>query len=160
ECSGLYWDCVKFDARLILVRRIWRNGKGIVPSTKTGERGKRDIPMSPILYAELQDYATHLQRMGYALDGPVLRTKRAPIITASETCWHWNAIAAKAGFVNQDGDQKYTYYDLRHTAANLWRSVMDLDQVKDLMGHETIDTTDANYRHRTPFFYELRHEIR
>src|SRR5262249_18058902 len=49
ECSGLQWDCIDLEGRMIYIRRAWRKGEGIIPETKTGKSGYRDIPMSPIL---------------------------------------------------------------------------------------------------------------
>jgi integrase len=152
ECSGLHWDCVDFDGRMIYVRRIWRSGKGIIPTTKTGKKGYRGIPMSPILFAALDTYAERMESLGYKLEGPVLRTRQAPIITPDAiSAAHWTTVASKAGFMDQDGGLKHQFYALRHTAANLWRAIgIQPDRLQKLMGHYRYDTTADNYLHETP----------
>lgn len=163
ECSGLYWDCVDFDGRMIFVRRIWRKGVGIVATTKTGKSGFRSVPMSPLLYAALRAHADRLQALGFKVTGeaPVLVTTQAKIVLPSAiSAQHWVAAASKAGFIDTDGGLKHTYYALRHTAANLWRTVgIQPDRLMRLMGHMSYETTCKNYLHETPHFEPIRREV-
>jgi integrase len=163
ECSGLQWDCIDFEGRVIYIRRAWRKGEGIIAETKTGKSGYRTVPMSPILYAALHSYADRLRSFGYTTEGPipVLRTKQAPIIVPLAISQaHWAAIAAKAGFVDDDGGLDHTFYALRHTCANLWRTVgIEPDRLQKLMGHTDYHTTVKNYLHETPHFAVIRREV-
>ena len=82
--------------------------------------------MSPILYVALLDHRDRLQQLGHKIEGeaPVLVVEKKPFITPTAiSSNHWPAIAAKAGFVDKDGDLRHTFYALRHTAANIWRAV-------------------------------------
>jgi integrase len=161
ECSGLAWDCIDFDGRMIFVRRAWRKGEGIIGETKTGKSGFRSVPMNPILFAALRSYGDRLVSMGRKLEGPVLVTRRAPIIrplAISQT--HWAAVAAKAGFVDDNGGLDHTFYALRHTCANLWRTIgIQPDRLMRLMGHTDFHTTVKNYLHETPHFEVVRREV-
>jgi integrase len=163
ECSGLQWDCIDFGGRRIHVRRAWRKGEGIIAETKTGKSGYRTVPMSPILYAALHSHADRLRSFGYTTEGPVpvLRTKQAPIIVPLAISQaHWAAIAAKAGFVDDDGGLDHTFYALRHTCANLWRTIgIQPDRLMKLMGHTDYHTTVKNYLHETPHFEVVRREV-
>ena len=124
ECSGLQWDCIDLEGRTLYIRRAWRKGEGIIAETKTGKSGYRSVPMSPILCTALRSYGDRLQSLGRKLEGPVLVTKRAPIIVPLAISQaHWAAVAAKAGFVDDDGALDHTFYALRHTCANLWRTI-------------------------------------
>ena len=138
--------------RKIWVRRIDRDGE-IVDTTKTGESGFRDIPMSPILVAALDAWRARLRGMGYRVEGeePVLVTARGPVWKYSIAQNHWATIAVKSGFTDADGGHRYTFYCLRHTAATLWRAIgIDTDDVQYLMGHEDYKTTVENYLHKNP----------
>ena len=162
ECSGLSWDCIDFDGRMVHVRRSVRDGV-LVKTTKTGRSGFRSVPMSPILHAALLEHRDRLRALGHKVDGeaPVLVTEGAALVRPTAiTGDHWPTISAKSGFVDEHGGNKYTYYDLRHTAANLWRTVgIQPDRLMKLMGHMTYETTVKNYLHDTPHFEVLRREV-
>ena len=126
EICGLMWDCVDLEGRVIYVHRAWRKGKGIVRGTKTGKRGLRSVPMSPILVAAFAAYRERLRSLGYPTEGevPVLRTKQTRnIVPLAISRAHWPAVAAKAGFVDKDGGLDRTAYVLRTTCLTLWRAV-------------------------------------
>lgn len=161
ECCGLYWDCIDFDDRTIHVRRTWRKGEGIIAETKTGKSGYRSVPMSPILFAALSTYADRLRQLGYQLDGPVLVSGRVGSVTPNAiTGNHWPAIARKAGFIGEAEELAHTFYALRHTAANLWRTIgIPTDRLMTLMGHTDYHTTVSNYLHETPHFEVIRREV-
>jgi integrase len=149
ECSGLYWDCVHFESRTISVLRIWRDGEGIVPDTKS-EGGKRIIPMSPILAAALLHYRQRLVSMGRKLEGPVLVCKAGIVKPEAISSQHWEVIFRKAGLPDTNEDGRHTFYSAgRHTAINLWRACgIELDTVADLAG-DIVATIAQNYRHTT-----------
>lgn len=157
ECSALFWDCVDASENCIHVQRIWRDGEGIVDTTKTGEGGKRPIWISPILSMELQSYRAFLQQLGMPTTGaiPVLVAGKAAIIKPEAISGqHWPTIASKAGFVDGADDRIFTFYNLRHTAATIWRTVgMEPDDLQDLMGHADYKTTVAKYIKRSKFLY-------
>jgi hypothetical protein len=163
ECSCLLWDCIDFEGRKIYIRRAWRKGEGIIAETKTGKSGYRAVPINPILYAALHSYADRLRSFGYQTEGPVpvLRTKQAPIIVPlAISNGHWQAIASKAGFVDDDGGLGHTFYALRHTCANLWRTIgIQPDRLMKLMGHTDYHTTVMRYLHETPHFEVVRREV-
>ena len=164
ECTGLFWDCVKLDDRMLLVRRSYKRGKGVVKLTKTGKSGFRDVPMSPLLHAVLSAHRDRLLEFGHPTVGPVpvLVTARAEFVTPTAISRdHWSLIAKKAGFIDETtGANKHTFYSLRHTACSMWRAAgIDLDDLQRLMGHTTIQTTSKVYLHLVPHLYDLRREI-
>jgi len=163
ECSGLQWDCIDLEGRMIYIRRAWRKGEGIIPETKTGKSGYRDIPMSPILVAAFDAYRERLQSFGYQVEGkvPVFVTEKAPIIRPlAISQGHWATIAAKAGFVDKDGGLDHTFYTLRHTCLTLWRTVGILpDRLQKLAGHRRYETTVKYYLHETPHLQVIRREV-
>ena len=163
ECTGLFWDCVDFDGRMLHMHRIWRLGGDIIRSSKTGESGMRSTPMSPILFAALWAYRERLQSMGRKTEGPVpvlVTTPGALFYPSSISAHHWPVLATKAGFMDADGGLKHSFYALRTTAANLWRTIgMQIDDVSGLMGHVRIDTTVGSYTRPTPHFSPIRREV-
>ena len=55
---------------------------------------------------------------------------------------------------------KYTYYNLRHTCLNLWRSIgITLDHLRNLIGHVDYATTAKHYEHEVPWFEVIRREV-
>jgi integrase len=164
ELAGLCWDCVNIADREIYVSRIHRNGQ-LLNTTKTGKKGRRTIPMSPILVAAFETYRERLAARGKAVEGaiPVLVARYGSGFVTREaiSVTHWAVIAKKAGFIDANGSHRYTYYDLRHTAATLWTKVeMKSTDVQSLMGHSDYKTTVENYLHRAPqLFADIRTEV-
>jgi integrase len=163
ECSGLYWDCVHFESRTISILRVWRDGEGIVPDTKS-KGGKRIIPMSPMLEAALLHYGQRLVSMGRILEGPVLVCKGKDVIVKplAISTQHWENMSRKAGLPDSSEDGRHTFYSAgRHTCINLWRACgIELDRVADLAG-DKLKTIDDNYKHSTSIarFEALGHEV-
>jgi len=161
ECGGLCWDCINFDDRTIHVRRIVRDGK-LVADTKTGKKGFRAIPMSPILYVALAEYRDWLKAQGYEVEGavPVLVPGRADLVTQNAVGDHWDRLAKKAGFIDATWAKNHTFYALRHTCLNLWRTInIPIDRLSTLAGHTNILTTHSRYLHETPHFEIIRSEV-
>jgi integrase len=163
EAAGLCWDYVDTDGRMLYVRRVWRRGKGIVRDTKTGRSGFGDIPMNPILHAALVSWRDRLQALGYPAEGevPVLRTERSSGLTSYGVEEHWERVCGKVGWLSDEGKLRHTYYALRHTGANLWRTAggMGLDQLQRLMRHRRAQTTMDRYLHDVPEFASLKSEV-
>jgi integrase/transposase len=163
EVSGLCWDCVNLVEREIYVRRIFKNGR-LLDTTKTGEGGKRSIPMSPVLVAAFEKYRESMERMGREVTGAVSVLAARSKFVSPEAIGqnHWPVIANKAGFLDANGAHLYTFYDLRHTFATLLRSIgVQDDDLKELMGHSDYKTTVDNYIHRQPhLFAELKRQVK
>ena len=157
EVGGLRWANVDFKGRKIYMRDVLRAGVGHVrEDSKTGKHGLRGFPLSPVLAAVLLMYR---QRMESILkrqiddDDFVLTTgaaKRRPVTTQAICIDHWPVIAHKAGFIDANGKFKYTYYDLRHTFANMHEKIgIPLFRVSKMLGHRTSRTTEESYLHDT-----------
>jgi integrase len=156
EAGGLRWGNVDLVGRKIYMRDVMREGVGHVrEDSKTGKHGLRGFPLSPILVAVLLVYR---QRMETILkrklvdDDLVLMTgyKKPRPVTTQGICGHWLFIARKAGFTDVNGKHEYTYYDTRHTFANLHEKIgVQLFRVSKMLGHRTSRTTEESYLHDT-----------
>jgi integrase/predicted transcriptional regulator len=173
DLCGLCWDCVDLDgrrvylhrkvARIATVRGTLPRGQAskrfaLVEGTKTGEAGKGECHMSPVLHAVLTRWRDLLRERGFPISGrvPVIRTSESAILnTCTVSASHVDALMQKAGLVSETGAKKYTRYNLRHTVPSMWRAVgMDLDEIKDRMRHLKLETTEV-YRHRVPEYVKV-----
>jgi integrase/transposase len=160
ECTGLKWECLQLDDRLIYIRWSYKKDLGVVPLTKTGKDGYRDIPMSPIVHAALSAQRDRMLELGREPVGPVLLNDLGDVFRPDSIRRRWSSIAKAAGLKDESGANLYTPYTFRHTAASMWRAAgMELDDIQELMGHTTLQTTTKVYLHRAPHLHALRRDI-
>lgn len=115
-----------------------------------GKRNKhRVIPFGPELYAHLQTYLGERRQVCGTDDGPFFVDGEGRRLTAPkvrETVKHYLGLVTTS--------HKRTPHVLRHTFATaMLNNGADLEAVKDLLGHESVATTQI-YTHAT--FNELR----
>src|SRR5262249_9097775 len=157
EAGGLRWANVDLVGRKIYMRDVMRAGVGhVTEDSKTGRKGLRGFPLSPVCVAV---FLIIRQRMETILKRPlvdddfVLMTgykKPTPVTTQGICSDHWPVIARKAGFTDVNGKHEYTYYDLRHTFANVQEKIgFPLFRVSKMLGHQTSRTTEESYLHDT-----------
>jgi integrase len=164
ETAALLWDSVNLITRTIFLRRKWEKGKGIVDTTKSGDTGKRGIPMSPMLYAEIKAYKERLENLGYSTAGnrPVIITAKSPNgLNSTEINSQFGYVKRKVHKAGIEFD--FTYYNLRHTYLNLLLSIgVTIEQCKShkLMGHKDFVTTAKYYDHNTRWFDEMPLQMR
>ena len=126
EILELTWDRVDFSRGVMLLER-----------TKSGKR--REVPMSQAVYDVLSDLA---KRPGAPSEGFVFQK-------AGGAAWGQITTAFSVALRNARITE-FRFHDLRHTCAS-WL-VMDgatLLEVKELLGHKTIDMT-LRYAHLAP----------
>lgn len=134
EIAGLQWDCVDFNRRHLVIKRIFCRTEGkIVERTK----GKKDrtVPMNNLLYDALVEKRVH--------------TTSDLVIPQSD--WtHSHRMMDR--LCTQAGVNPIRFHDLRHTcASNLVMAGRTIYEVQKLLGHANISTTEQ-YAHLAPDF--------
>lgn len=160
EGGGLRWVNVDLKERRIYMRDVLRDGEHVLEDSKTGKHGLRGFPLSPVAVAILAQYRQRMAALKLPVgdDDLVLITARAKKgVTTDAICQtHWPQIARKAqafggDFFNADGSLKHTYYDLRHTFANMGEKIgITLYRLAKMMGHKTTRQLEESYLHNTP----------
>jgi integrase len=125
ELLALTWADVDLGRKLIHVRDS-KSGKG------------RHIPMSASVYEVLSPVTRHIDnaRVFYNEDGKPYRSCRSAFATA----------------LRRAGIRDFRWHDLRHSFASyLAMAGVDLNMIRELMGHKTITMT-LRYSHLAPQF--------
>lgn len=161
ELRGLFWTDVDLSAKTVKINRRadYANKLGSPKSAA----GRRNVPLSPRLVAELREWKL---RCPPTLLGLVFPSPRGHI-------WTYKNLTERAYFPLQvqlgltvpkvdpadglplwddDGnaivEAKYGLHALRHAAASLWiREGIDLMRLKAWMGHAHVQTTIDTYGH-------------
>jgi integrase len=163
EARGLTWDDVDFKGRCINVRRNvdrWHNTTE--PKTPAGYR---KIPMFPIVYQTLWDFANDsdgtvvMLRPGNNLvfdpTDPTLLMHRPRAIGlhlgGSSIMEALRRIQRKTGILNARGRFKYSGHDFRHFFASLIiEQGFTVKQATEIMGHSSVQMTFDLYGHLFP----------
>lgn len=142
ELRALSWDDVRFEERVIRVRRSARE-TGTIKATKT-RKGHRDIPISANLIHELKAWKLKCPTGPERLVFP----NGAGRIESGSNIWNRRFVPTMkaAGLVDQDGKPVFRFHDLRHAAAALFiEQGMGPKRIQDLMGHASIQMTFDTY---------------
>jgi integrase len=142
ELRALSWDDVRFDERVIRVRRSARE-TGTIKATKT-RKGRRDIPMGANLMRELKAWKLKCPNGPEQLVFP----NGAGRVESGSNIWNRRFVPTMkaAGLVDQEGKPVFRFHDLRHAAAALFiEQGMGPKRIQDLMGHASIQMTFDTY---------------
>ena len=134
ELFNLTWDDINFEKKALTV---------IGSGSKSGHT--RHIPLGKLALSTLVTWRD--QTGGYDLVFPNPKTGlRFDNIKSS-----WKAVLKKADLVYpKDHPKRFTFHDLRHCyASNLVMNGISLYVVKELLGHDSVETTQI-YAHLTP----------
>jgi len=125
ELAGLYWKDVDLQARRLTVR-----GEG------AKSRQTRHIPLNDTAHTALLDWRGELPRMGLVFPG------KAGVLDNVTKSW--------TRLLNTAGIKEFRWHDLRHSfASKLVQAGIDLNTVRELMGHADIKMT-LRYAHLAP----------
>lgn len=146
ELLGLRWGDIDFERReLHIAGQLQR---GTRRKTKSGDRGRRTIPLSPDLVRVLawhrqnQIEEQNVSAEGWNAAGLVFVSERGTPLSASTLNDQFDALLRKAGLPD------VCFHDLRHTYAALSIAAgVDLYTLSRRMGHSTITVTADRYGH-------------
>jgi integrase len=138
ELRALRWHDVDLAAGWIHVRRGWDDEEGEQEDGKS-DSAERDVPIEPVLRAELQAHRMRTGRRGrdlvFGLSGESPFTPSTVRRTALDA---WAAAELKP----------ITLHEGRHTFASLWIAAgVDAKAISKWMGHSTIQITFDRYGH-------------
>lgn len=132
EIVNLVWDCVDFERRVIIVKNI--NG------FTTKNKKERTIPMSSVLYKLLMDrfcQEKHVKNLEF-----VFYRVRGIKINENYVSKQFKKAVREIGL-----SERIHFHTLRHSfASNLVQRGASIYVVKELLGHESISTTQI-YSH-------------
>ncbi len=130
EIIALQWKDIDFDANVIHVGKsaYFRAGVANIKAPKT-EAGERDVPLLPILKAELEKVSPR------APDSFIVSENEKDPLTASQY------ERRLKDFIDQTG-VKSTPHQLRHSFATLcFEAGISVKSVQEVLGHKQISTT-------------------
>ena len=146
ELRALTWDDVRFDNRIIRVRKASRSD-GSVKGTKSAS-GYRDIPISGVLGLELKKWRLQCPVGG---EGLVFPNGNGNVESGSNIRQRvfipaMKAIGLTTEVVGNTGKKvekpAFRFHDLRHAAAALFiEQGMGPKRIQELMGHSSIQVT-------------------
>lgn len=156
EALGLRWDDIDLDAGSVIIRRSLQRigGKSVLSEPKT-EGSRRKLPIPPIAVQRLREHRARQNRErlaagdGWSDLGLVFTTDTGEPLEASGITHRFQRILRRAGLPKQ------RFHDLRHAAATYWLlQGIDLQVVKDMLGHSQISLTADTYAHVMPALRE------
>ena len=140
EVCGLRWSSIDFEKKSLTIRdtvTLYRNKRFESDETKT-PAGERTIALLPFLIPYLKELRTAQEEAGLTMDRvcvwPDGRELRPDYIT------HRFAV-----LLERSGLRRIRYHDLRGTAASVLAPHVKPIQLKEFMGHESIQTTMKYY---------------
>ncbi|MCV0429760.1 MAG: site-specific integrase [Roseibium sp.] len=146
ELRALTWDDVRFDNRIIRVRKASRSD-GSVKGTKSAS-GYRDIPISGVLGLELKKWRLQCPVGGKGLvfpngNGNVesgSNIRQRVFIPAMRAIGLTTEVVGNTG--RKVEKPAFRFHDLRHAAAALFiEQGMGPKRIQELMGHSSIQVT-------------------
>jgi integrase len=145
EARGLPWRNVDLTTGLIHVRQR-ADAWGHIGPPKS-KRGKRDIPLAPMVVNALRSWRGACPKGNLDLVFPNRRGNIETIQNLRERVFLPLQVAA--GLVTEKGKAKYGFHALRHAAASLFIAHLGWTpkRVQAVMGHATIAMTFDLYGH-------------
>ena len=146
ELRALTWDDVRFDERIIRVRKASRSD-GSLKGTKSAS-GYRDIPISGVLGLELKKWRLQCPVGGKGLvfpngNGNVesgSNIRQRVFIPAMKAIGLTTEVVGISG--KKVEKPAFRFHDLRHAAAALFiEQGMGPKRIQELMGHSSIQVT-------------------
>jgi integrase len=146
ELRGLTWEAVDFAARKIHVRQradVWN-----VMGAPKSKRGRRAIPMSPMVFNTLREWKLACPRGSL---GIVFPNKSGNVEShANIVSRGFQPLQAALGMV-ADGKPKYGLHALRHFFASwMFAQGHQPENVQLWLGHSSLNVTLEVYRHLIP----------
>lgn len=157
EALGLRWEDVDLDAGIFTVRHSLqsRGGKRFLTEPKTAS-SVRLLPLPAFVVRQLRDHRARQNRerllAGEAWEdsGLVFTTRTGRPMEGTDVTKRFQKLTRQAGL------PQIRFHDLRHTCGTfLLAKGVDLQVIKQVLGHTTIAVTSALYAHVTP---ALEHE--
>jgi integrase len=145
ELQALAWDCIDFDHRTMEIRRSWRKER----ETRTKNKKRRKVDMTPLLARVLRDHRTSQKRLalerGRQFSKYVFTGDRQEIIGRVAFQNALNRCCKAIGL------RHIRTHDLRHSYATirLMRG-HNIGDVSHQLGHSTISMTLDVYTHWMP----------
>ncbi len=144
ELRGLAWEQVDFDRRIITVRQR-ANRLNEIGSPKS-RAGRRDIPMSPMVYNTLRNWRSDCPAGSLNLVFP----NGAGNVESYGNLFYrfYKPLQSRVGIVDAHGVPKYGFHALRHAAASLMiEQGWNAKKVQTILGHSSINVTFDTYGH-------------
>lgn len=142
EICGLFWDCIDFKNRQIIVKRTV-DRYGLKESTKS--KKVRNIPMNDTVYEFLHEHFKNRQSLKYVFTTP----HGKPIDYQHFTFRIFNRDMEKAKV------RSIRFHDLRTTfASNFCMNGGDIYALSKILGHSSVEITQQKYAHLHPSFME------
>lgn len=156
EALGLRWEDIDIDRGSVTVRRSLQRLKGVSTLSQTKTEGSwRTLPIPPIAVQRLREHRARQNRErlqagdGWNDLGLVFTAAAGEPIEPSGVTKRFQRI------LKREGLPRRRFQDLRHTAATYWLlQGIDLQVVKDLLGHSQISLTADTYAHVMPALRE------
>lgn len=146
ELRALRWSKIDFARNVIRVDEALDDyGKSDIPKT---ESGNREVPIAPILRAELQRWreAAPENKDGIVFASGTGRRLSHGNVYVSYVKLQRRSICPGVGTGKQAA--KYRFHDLRHVAASLFiETGLPPKRIQEIMGHSTITMTFDLYGH-------------
>jgi integrase len=152
ELLGLRWQDVDFQAGILHVRHGLQRQKGklVLIETKT-EKSRRALPLAPIatdaLKGQLAAQRRHQLAHGesWNADGFVFTSEKGTPLDATNVSHEFRKLVATTNL------PQIRFHDLRHTCATLLLlQGVDMNTIKDILGHSQISLTMNTYAHVLP----------
>jgi integrase len=145
ELRGLSWKDVDLDAGIIHVRQradAWRH----IGSPKSAA-GSREIPLVPMAVNALRQWRAGCPpgELGLVFPNGAGRVESQSNILGR----FWGPLQVACGITDGDGQGRYTFHSLRHTAASLFIAHLGwtAKRVQVVLGHSSISMTFDRYGH-------------
>lgn len=149
EITGLKWDCVDFEKRVIRIEEVRTSaGKESVIKAPKTEKSKRVLHMADELYNLLMKHQMHQKAQKEAL-GTYYDYTGYVVVRENGKPARVNTVTEQfKAFLEKHELPLIRLHDLRHTFASvLYDAGLDLKAISEALGHSEIGTTSRIYTH-------------